>query len=306
MHTPNKIELIYQGEKARIDLVVAKHINVSRKISRYLIEANNVKVDNKVVNKVNFLLREGQFISILNNYQEPKLKVEAQKVDFEIVYQDNDIIVINKPKNLVVHPGNGNWDKTLVNGLLHEFATNLSDVNGEIRPGIVHRLDKDTSGLLLVAKNNQAHKYLAKQLENHEIERKYIAIVVGKIPHTKMKINLPIGRDNQNRTKKVVSSFNSKNAITNVELINTFVYKNEHLSIVKCILETGRTHQIRVHLSHIGYPIYGDPVYGKKIDDLGQRLHAYEISFKHLDGRLMNFKTEIPDEFKFPNIKIDI
>ncbi|UVO15898.1 RluA family pseudouridine synthase [Mesomycoplasma ovipneumoniae] len=290
------INLIYDSEPIRIDVLVAKLTNSSRAIAQNLISNKKVLIDNIVTSKKNLVVKSGQTIMIINDYTSPQPSLKAAKIDFEIIFEDEDILLINKPKNLVVHPGVGNWDGTLVNGVINFLKNNLSDLD-KVRPGIIHRLDKDTSGLILVAKNAKSHSYFADQLAKREIQRFYKAIVVGKIPHKFIKINLPIARDPKNPLKKTVSYFNSKQAITNVELIKHFVYKNQNFSLIKCQLETGRTHQIRLHLAHIGFPVYGDPIYGTKVDNLGQRLHAYKLIFRHIDGKELEFSADLPKEF---------
>ncbi|WP_462088233.1 RluA family pseudouridine synthase [Mesomycoplasma hyopneumoniae] len=289
------LNFIWDQDDIRIDILVAKLANLSRKVAQDLILEKKVLINNNLVLKKNQIVKTGQKIRIFNDYKRPKPQLEPAEIDFEIIFQDQNMILINKPKNLVVHPGVGNWKNTLVNGLISHFDS-LEQLD-HIRPGIVHRLDKDTTGLLLVAKNAKAHSFFVNELANRQIKRFYKAIVIGKVLHKFMKINLPIGRDLKNPLKKTISFFNSKPAITNVELIKHFSYQNQDFSLVKCQLETGRTHQIRLHLAHIGYPIYGDPIYGKKIDELGQRLHAYKLVFKDLNGLSREFQADLPEEF---------
>jgi 23S rRNA pseudouridine1911/1915/1917 synthase len=222
------------------------------------------------------------------------MHVEPEDIPLDIVYEDNDVIVINKKSGMVVHPGNGNHSGTLVNALLNH--SKLSTVNGEFRPGIVHRIDKDTSGLLIVAKNDKAHLILAEELKKKEIKRKYIALVKGVIPHDTGTIDAPIGRDKQDRKKMCVTKDNSKEAITHFRVLERF----KEATLIECILDTGRTHQIRVHMKYIGHPIINDPVYlgGKNIDDYGQMLHAYSISFIHPTTKEeMTFKVDPEEEF---------
>ena len=225
------------------------------------------------------------------------LLVEAQAIPLCIVYEDAQLLVVNKPAGMVVHPAAGNWDKTLVNALLAHCGESLSGINGVIRPGIIHRIDKDTSGLLLVAKTNEAHISLSGQVKEHSVTREYRAVVYGKLKETSGEINLPIGRHKTERKKMCVTNQNAKDARTFFEVIeqlNGFCY-------VKCKLFTGRTHQIRVHMSHLGHPIAGDKVYGPKKDATGlktQLLHAHTIGFIHpISGEYMEFHAEVPDYF---------
>lgn len=225
-------------------------------------------------------------------------------MDLNIVYEDEYLCVINKPSGLIVHPAPGHYDNTLVNGLLYHFKNNLSNENGLLRPGIVHRIDKDTSGLLIIAKTNEVHNILSKNFKNHDISREYIAIVDGILEDKKLKLDLPIGRDVKNRQMMSVTNQNSKHAITNVELLNTFYLDGYPKSLVKCVLETGRTHQIRVHLAYIKNPVYGDPIYGKKVDDFNQRLHAYKLTFLHpINNKKIVLFAEPPKEFEIANFK---
>ncbi len=213
----------------------------------------------------------------------------------EIVYEDEDVIVVNKPNKLVVHPAPGNYTNTLVNGLLYH-SKNLSQVNGEFRPGIVHRIDADTTGLLMVAKNDQAHLSLAKQLEEKTTKRKYIALVWGVIHEDTALIDAPIGRDRNDRKKMAVIDLNAKKAITHIKVLKRL----KNVTLIEAVLETGRTHQIRVHMDYIGHPVVNDPVYGRRriIDDTGQCLHAKELGFIHpKTGEEMHFEAELPPCF---------
>jgi 23S rRNA pseudouridine1911/1915/1917 synthase len=227
---------------------------------------------------------------------EPKnLEVEATDMNLDIVYEDEDVAVVNKPKNMVVHPANGNYDNTLVNGLLYELEE-LSEINGVVRPGIVHRIDKDTTGLLMIAKNDLASKSLTEQLKAHSCKRRYHALVHGVINESKGRINAPIGRDKNDRKKMAVVK-DGKEAVTNFTVIKRF----KEFTYVECALETGRTHQIRVHMQFIGHPIVGDQTYGRRkpIGDQGQFLHAKTIGFVHpKTNEWMEFDSEIPQYFK--------
>ena len=213
----------------------------------------------------------------------------------DIVYEDNYLLVVNKPSGMVVHPGNGNYHHTLVNGLMYYCNNNLSKVNGDIRPGIVHRIEADTSGLLLVAKNDMVHNDLAKQIQEKSVDRKYIALVQGVIKEDSATIDAPIGRSVNDRKKMCVTSENSKDAITHFRVLER--YKNA--SLIECELETGRTHQIRVHMKYINHPVINDPVYGKNNHGkFGQLLHAKEITFTHPTTKeVMTFSCEVPEEF---------
>ncbi|MBF7095867.1 RluA family pseudouridine synthase [Alkalibacter mobilis] len=222
--------------------------------------------------------------------------IEPQDLPLDIVYEDNDVMLINKHKGMVVHPGHGNREGTLVNALLYQVE-DLSGINGVKRPGIVHRIDKDTSGLLLVAKNDTAHRSLADQLKEHKISRNYMALVEGVIREDNGKIEAPIGRDPKNRIKMGVTQYNSKHAITHFKVIKRF---RKH-TLIEATLETGRTHQIRVHMAYIGHPLVGDKVYGfqkQNLFDKGQLLHAYKLTFTHPASKeLMSFETELPEYF---------
>ena len=225
------------------------------------------------------------------------LEAEPQDIPLDIVYEDSDLLVVNKPKGMVVHPANGNPDGTLVNALLYHCGDSLSGINGVIRPGIVHRIDKDTSGLLIVAKNDMAHVSLAEQIKEHSFSRAYEAVVYGNIKEDKITVNQPIGRSPKDRKKMAVTLKNSKNATTHFEVLERFG-KFTH---VRCTLETGRTHQIRVHCAHIGHPVAGDEVYGPKrvITSLhGQCLHAKHIGFVHpRTNEWLEFESELPEYF---------
>ncbi len=224
-----------------------------------------------------------------------ELNIQPEKMDLEIAYEDSDVIVINKPRGLVVHPGAGHYTGTLVNALLHH-CQDLSGINGVLRPGIVHRIDKDTSGLLMVAKNDKAHLSLAHQLKEHTVNRKYLALVHGVIPHEKGTIDAPIGRDPKNRQQMAVVFENSKEAVTHFVVLERFA---EH-TLVELKLETGRTHQIRVHMKYIGYPLVGDPKYGPKGDHAeieGQALHAAILGFHHpRTEKYLEFTAPLPED----------
>ncbi|MGY5139681.1 RluA family pseudouridine synthase [Mycoplasmopsis gallinarum] len=281
--------------KERIDKYISDNSEITRNDAKALILEGAISVNEIQVRKPNFTVKENDVINIYKLI-EKITNIDAKEMELEIIYEDNDIVVINKPSNLVVHPAPGHFDDTLVNGLLYHFK-NLSNENGLLRPGIVHRIDKDTSGLLLIAKNNEAHLKLAEMLKTHEIKRSYVAIVDGILENKFLKINLPLGRSKKDR-KLISVQKDGKEAITNVELLKTFYYEKQPYSLVKCDLETGRTHQIRVHLAYIKHPVYGDASYGKKVDDFGQRLHAYKLEFNHpITNQLLTIFAPIPAEF---------
>lgn len=292
------MKLIYINELdigKRIDSYLAENTEFSRANIQRLIENEKIQVNGKKV-KVSYKIQKDDEISIED--EKPKeISLEAQEIPVDVLYEDSDIIVINKPKGMVVHPANGNPDGTLVNAVMAICKDSLSGIGGEIRPGIVHRLDKDTSGVIMVAKNDKAHINLSEQIKNHEVEKTYIALVKGFVKENEATINMPIGRSTKDRKKMAVNK-NGKNAITHFKVIERF--KNYTLLEVK--IETGRTHQIRVHLSEIGYPIVGDTTYsnGKnewKIE--GQCLHAKSLKFKHpITGKEMFIEAPLPEYFQ--------
>lgn len=277
----------------RIDKYLVKNIDISRSKIKEMINQELILVNNKKI-KSNYILKLNDEIDIIGKLKE-ETNAKPEKMDLDIVYEDNDLLVINKPSGMVVHPSFGHYTGTLVNGLL-AHTDSLSDNNGEFRPGIVHRIDKDTSGLLVVAKNNKAHEMLAKQLKDKTLSRIYLALVSGKINHDTGTIDAPIGRDALDRKKMCVTDENSKEAITHFKVLERF----KNATLLECKLETGRTHQIRVHMNYINHPIINDPVYGKrKIDnDFGQMLHAKEITFIHpVTKKKLTFTCNAPDKF---------
>lgn len=280
--------------KQRLDSFLNEEVltDKSRSYIQNQIKKGIITVNTEIV-KTGYTLKLGDIISI-NDFEVETLNLKPVDLDLDIVYEDDDIAVINKPQGLVVHPANSYKDATLVHGLLHQMD-NLSDINGVVRPGIVHRIDKDTSGLLVVAKNDQSHQLLSQMMKEHEVRRSYIAFVYGNFNETKATINAPIGRSPKNRLKMAVVK-DGKEAITHFEVLT----QNEQFAIVKCDLETGRTHQIRVHFAYINHPIVGDPTYGPKkvYGDEGQFLHAYELTFMHpIKKELMTFKVDMPSNF---------
>lgn len=279
----------------RIDKWLSENIDeLSRASVQKLLKEGNILINSGAVNK-NYKLRKNDVIDI--NIPDPViLDVLPQDIPIDIVYEDDDLLVVNKPKGMVVHPAAGNYDNTLVNALLYHCEGRLSGINGVIRPGIVHRIDKYTSGLLIVAKNDNAHKHLAEQIKSHSFTREYFGIVCGRIKDHENTINAPIGRHKYDRKKMTVTDKNSKNAVTHYKVLKVF----EKYTLLKFKLETGRTHQIRVHMSYIGHPILGDDVYGKAFKGIdGQCLHAKKIGFIHPStGEYMEFDSELPEYFE--------
>ena len=284
-----RLEVLY---KDRIDKYIGENSVLSRSDAKKLIDNKVVFVNNNLVRKPHFVVNEKNIISIMEII-EKEIKALPENIPLKIVYEDDDLVVIDKQSGMVVHPAPGHHSQTLVNALLYHFNGNLSNINGLTRPGIVHRLDKDTSGLLIVAKNNETHIALAKELKEHKIKRTYYAIVEKPFDNRKIKINLPIARDIKNRKRMAVSKINGKESITHVTVEKNLL----KFALIKCELETGRTHQIRVHLSYIKHPIFGDALYGHKVDDYNQRLHATQLEFFHpTTKKLMVFSSPLPKE----------
>lgn len=285
------------SSKTRIDKFLAENIpDTTRSALVSLIDNDNVKVNGNSINK-NYKLKSGDNIEV--TVPDPvEYEAKAENIPLDIVYEDDDLIVVNKPKGMVVHPAAGNYEGTLVNALLYHCKDNLSGINGVLRPGIVHRIDKNTSGLLIVAKNDNSHRFLAEQIKEHSFTREYEAVVFGNIKDDKGTIDAPIGRHPVDRKRMTVTEKNSKNAVTHYEVIERY----KGYTYVKCKLETGRTHQIRVHMAYIGHPVSGDDVYGvksEKVNFYGQCLHARKIGFIHpVSKKYMEFNSELPDYFK--------
>ena len=289
--------IVSQEEKGkRLDTYIPSvDTDITRTSAQRLIEDGNILVNGKNA-KVSYKIQENDKISV--EIPEPKqIELKAQNIPIEIIYEDSDIIVVNKPKGMVVHPANGNPDGTLVNAIMAICKDSLSGIGGEIRPGIVHRIDKDTSGLLIVAKNDNAHVKMSEQIKSHEVKKTYIALVRGVFKKNEATIDMPIGRSTSDRKKMAVNK-NGKNAITHIKVLKRF----DKYTLLKVNIETGRTHQIRVHLSHIGYPIVGDYTYsnGKnEFDVIGQCLHAQKLEFKHpITQKDMCLEAELPQYFK--------
>lgn len=280
----------------RLDAYIAyKDEDITRTTAQKLIEQGNIKVNEKK-QKVSYKVTEGDIITI-EEIEPKEIELKAQEIPIEVIYEDSDIIVVNKPKGMVVHPANGNPDGTLVNAVMAICKDSLSGIGGEIRPGIVHRLDKDTSGLIIIAKNDKAHVNMSNQIKNHEVKKTYIALVRGVVKENKATIDMPIGRSNSDRKKMAVNK-NGKNAITHINVLKRY----DKYTLLEINIETGRTHQIRVHLSHIGYPIIGDSVYsnGKNEWEIsGQCLHAWKLEFKHpTTGKEMKLEAPLPLYFE--------
>lgn len=288
----------------RIDVYIADVVaSLSRTYAKELIQNNFVEV-NGICVKSGYKLKYKDFVKVA--IPEPKsTEVKPENIHIDILYEDDYLIVVNKPKGMVVHPSAGHSSKTLVNALMYHCKSNLSDINGVIRPGIVHRIDKDTSGLLVVAKTNDAHNFLASQLRDHSMQREYHAVVEGIISEVRGMIDAPIGRSNTDRKKMAVNTKNGKDAITTFTVLKR--YSKE--TYVKLKLETGRTHQIRVHMSHVGYPVSGDEIYGKKkpkYETNGQVLHAKNLGFLHpKTDEFVFFESDLPEYFKELLINLD-
>ena len=289
--------VVSDNERIRIDKYLINNTDMSRNKIQKLINDGKIRVNGGLV-KASYLVNINDKIEIDEDTSE-EINVEPEEMKLDIVYEDNYLLVVNKPSGMVVHPGNGNYHHTLVNGLMYYCNNNLSKVNGDIRPGIVHRIDADTSGLLLVAKNDMVHNDLAKQIQEKSVDRKYIALVQGVIKEDSATIDAPIGRSVNDRKKMCVTSENSKDAITHIKVLERY----KTATLIECKLETGRTHQIRVHMNYINHPVVNDPMYGlkKQVDvyqSFGQMLHAKEIGFVHpITKKYMNFTVNPPKEF---------
>jgi 23S rRNA pseudouridine1911/1915/1917 synthase len=280
----------------RIDKAISeKDSNFSRVAIQRMLEEENILVNGKKV-KASYKLQVGDKITI----EEPEIKestIEPENIPLDIIYEDNDILVVNKQKGLVVHPGNGNLSGTLVNAIMAYCKDSLSGIGGEIRPGIVHRIDKDTSGLLIIAKNDKAHINVSEQIKNHEVKKTYIALVRGIVKENEATIDMPISRSVKDRTKMAVDK-NGKNAVTHFKVLERF----DGYTLLEVNIETGRTHQIRVHMAEIGYPIVGDTVYSNGKNPFGvegQMLHSFRLEFKHpITGKEMHLEAPLPQYFE--------
>ena len=275
----------------RIDKYLAEELGISRSTVKKMIDEGFVLVNGKKA-KASLILSEADELFVKDGFIK-EASFEAEDIPINIVYEDDDLLVINKKSGMVVHPGNGNTSGTLVNALMH-YTKNLSNKEA-FRPGIVHRIDKDTSGLMLVAKNVKAHDILAEGFKNKTIKREYIALVCGVIGEDSGVIDAPIGRDAKDRKKMCVTSENSKKAVTHFKVLKRY----EHYTLLRLILDTGRTHQIRVHMKYIGHPVYNDPVYGKAYNDFGQFLHSASIDFEQpTTHEHLHFECDVPKEFQ--------
>lgn len=285
---------VIDNEGFRLDKFLMEKLDVSRSKGQKLIDSENVLVNGMVV-KSSYTVKLDDVIEVLSMDDE-EILVEGENIPLDIVYEDEYLLVVNKPSGMVVHPGNGNYNHTMVNALMYH-CNKLSSVNGRVRPGIVHRIDADTSGLLLVAKDDNVHNDLAKQISEKSVVRKYVCLVHGIINEDSATIDAPIGRDKRNRKKMCVTGDNSKDSITNIRVLERY----NDATLIECILETGRTHQIRVHMEYINHPVVNDPVYGyNRMDDkdFGQMLHAKEIGFVHpITKEFMDFMVEPPSKF---------
>lgn len=289
--------IVNENDKGkRLDIYIAENFNeLSRTMIKKLIESNNVLVNDKS-EKVSYKVQANDNISIdVPEAKETKLK--AQEIPLDIIYEDSDIIVVNKPKGMVVHPANGNPDGTLVNAILSICKNSLSGIGGELRPGIVHRLDKDTSGLIIVAKNDKAHINMSEQIKERNVKKTYIALVRGNVPEEEATINMPIGRSTKDRKKMAVTK-NGKQAITHFKVLKRY----SKYTLLEIKIETGRTHQIRVHMAEIAYPVVGDAVYSNGKNEFGiegQMLHAYKLEFMHpITNKHMELTAPLPQYFE--------
>lgn len=290
------IEVSCNNKGKRIDAFVSEQIeDISRTMAQRLIDSGKILVNSKKV-KSSYKVETNDVVYV-EIPEATETKIEAQDIPVPIIYEDDDIIVVNKPKGMVVHPANGNPDGTLVNAVLAMCKSSLSGIGGEIRPGIVHRLDKDTSGLIIIAKNDKAHINMSKQIQDRLVTKKYIALVRGVLPEDEATIDMPIARSQKDRKKMDVSK-NGKNAVTHFKVIKRY---NKY-TLIDIKIDTGRTHQIRVHMSHIGYPIVGDSVYSNGKNEFGvegQMLHAKSLDFKHpITGKQMHLEAPLPEYFE--------
>ena len=315
MNNTIKFSVDSNNNGKRLDVFLSENIGqFTRSFLKKLIEDNQVKLNNKITPLSSTKVKYKDLI-IVNIVDKNTKDIVPKKIDLDVIYEDKNILIINKPKGMVVHPGAGNYENTLVNALLYKYKKNLSDINGTLRPGIVHRIDKETSGLLVIAKNNFAHANLGEQFSKHTIERKYLCLAWGVVRPLNGKISTLITRDKKNRQLMTVSDINGKKAITNYKTIKVFNIKDiPKISLIECKLETGRTHQIRVHLKYKGTSLLGDKQYGKKnvkfkkinneffmkLNELsGQALHAKTLGFSHpVTKKWMSFNTDLPDGFK--------
>ena len=292
-----------ESQGKRLDkYVTEQNTEITRTAVQRLIDEKNILVNGKE-QKASYKVNENDVVEV--EIPEPKkIEIKAENIPIEVIYEDSDIVVVNKPKGMVVHPGNGNLDGTLVNAIMAKCGDSLSGIGGEIRPGIVHRIDKDTSGLLIVAKNDKAHVNLSEQIKAHKVKKTYIALVRGVVRENEATIDMPIGRSKTDRKKMAVCK-DGKNAVTHIKVLKRW----EHYTLLQVNIETGRTHQIRVHLSYIGYPIIGDYTYSNGKNEfgvVGQCLHAQKLEFKHpTTNKIMELEAPLPEYFQEIIQKLD-
>ena len=295
-----KIIVKKEEENNRIDAYLSTKIETASRVTiQRLIEEGKILVNNKKT-KASYKIQEKDEV-IVEEDKPKEVSIKAQNIPIEILYEDNDIIVVNKPKGLVVHPANGNPDGTLVNAIMAICKGTLSGIGGELRPGIVHRLDKDTSGVLIVAKNDIAHVKMSEQIKKHEVEKTYIALVKGIVKENQATINMPIGRSTKDRKKMAVTK-NGKEAITHFKVLNRFTTNKASYTLLEVKIDTGRTHQIRVHMAEIGHPVIGDTVYSNGKNEfgvVGQCLHAEKLEFTHpITEKKMKLEAPLPEYFQ--------
>ncbi len=283
----------------RLDIYLSNNLNeYTRSYIKKLIEDNEILVNDKSV-KSGYSLKLHDKI-LIKDIKIQESDIIPKKIDIDIIYEDDDIIIINKEKGMTVHPGSGNYTDTLVNSLLYTHKDKLSTINSVVRPGIVHRIDKDTTGILVVAKNDNAHKRLSEQFKEHTIKREYIALVKGILKEDNIIVDQPIGRSTKDRKKMCITNKNSRNAVTHITVLSRFY--NSKITLIKAVLETGRTHQIRVHMKYLGYPLLGDLTYGsesKQFKVKGHLLHARLLGFIHPSkNNYVEFESKLPEEFQ--------
>lgn len=287
------VSATYQGQRIDQFLAEQKDLEISRNYAAKLIKDGKITIDGKAV-KASYKVKGDDQICI--DLPDPvALDVEPEDIPLDIVYEDKDLLIVNKPKGMVVHPAAGHYQGTLVNAIMHHCGSELSSINGVMRPGIVHRIDKNTTGLLVICKNDHTHKSLAEQLKEHSITRKYVAIVCGNIKEDEGTVDAPLGRSQKDRKKQAIDEVNGRHAVTHFRVLERF----GEYTLVECVLETGRTHQIRVHMASIGHPVLGDDVYGPKKCPFtleGQCLHAKVLGFMHPGTQCyVEFDSELPD-----------